>query len=246
MIVDDEYNIREGLVNAVPWDSIGVRVVAQAQDGTEALDLARQSRPDVVITDISMDEMDGLEFAETLLAERPWTKVIILSGYSEFAYAQRAVSLRVWAYLLKPVGPEELLEKVAGAVQALELDRSRGRRWGEATVEADLPGRSVIRRAREYLDSQYHDHETSLESMADHLGLTPAYLSKLFKAETGQNYSDALAELRIEKAKDLLLSTNLKSADVGARVGYQNPQYFATAFKKATGVSPSEFREKAP
>jgi len=247
MIVDDEYNIREGLVNAVPWDSIGVKVVAQAQDGTEALDLARSTRPDVVITDISMDEMDGLEFAEALLAERPLTKVIILSGYSEFAYAQRAVALRVWAYLLKPVGPDELLEKVGAAIQGLELDRARARRWGEPTVEADLPpGRSVIRRAREYLEANYHDHETSLESMADNLGLTPAYLSKLFKAETGQNYSDALAALRIEKAKELLLSTNLRSADVGARVGYQNPQYFATAFRKAAGVSPSEFREHAP
>jgi two-component system response regulator YesN len=247
MIVDYEYNIRDGLVNAVPWDSIGVRVAAEAQDGMEALDAARRVRPDVVITDISMDEMDGLELTAALLAERPQTKVIILSGFGEFSYAQRALELKVWAYLLKPVTPEDLLEKVSEAVRALESDRDRARKLGEPAEGSEpAPGRAVIRRAREYLEVHYSDHETSLESLAAHLGLTPAYLSKLFKTETGRNYSEELADLRMEKARDLLRSTNLRSSEVGVRVGYPNPQYFATAFKKATGTSPSEFREAAP
>ena len=106
-----------------------------------------------------------------------------------------------------------------------------------------MAGRATIRRARDYLEAHYADLTTSLESLADHLGLTPAYLSKLFKAETGRNYSDELAALRIEKAKDLLLHTNLKTSEIGVQVGYPNPQYFATAFRKATGFTPSEYRE---
>lgn len=245
MIVDDEFNIRDGLVNSVPWASIGVRVVAEARDGAEALELALLHQPDVVVTDISMDEMDGLEFTAALLDRRPDTKVLILSGYGEFAYAQRALDLKVWAYLLKPVTPEDLLAKVADAVRDLDFRRDLlGRRTEPGPGEG--PGRAVIRRAREYLEARCADHELSLDILASHLGLTPAYLSKLFKAETGRNYSEELAELRMEKAKGLLLSTNLKTSEVGTRVGYPNPQYFATAFRKATGLSPSEFREAVP
>jgi two-component system, response regulator YesN len=245
MIVDDEFNIRDGLVHAVPWDSIGVKVVAEARDGNEALELARETRPDVVVTDISMDEMDGLEFATRLLAERPRTKIIILSGYGEFSYAQKALQLRVSAYLLKPVTPEDLLDQVADAVRSLEAEKDKARRLGELPAET-AEGRAVIRRAKEYLEQFYGDHETCLETMAEHLGLTPGYLSRLFKEATGRNYSEELAALRIEKAKDLLAHTNLRTSEVGSRVGYANPQYFATAFKKATGVSPSEYREAVP
>jgi two-component system response regulator YesN len=239
MVVDDEFNIRDGLVNAVPWHTIGVEVVAEARDGLEALDQARKFHPEVVVTDISMDEMNGLEFAEVLLRERPATKIIILSGYGEFAYAQRAIHLRVFAYLLKPVSPEELLAQVAQALKTLEDEPA-------APDAAALTGRAVIRRAQEYLEAYYADQETSLDTLAEHLGLTPAYLSKLFKSETGRNYSEALADLRIDRAKHLLLTTNLRSSEVGDRVGYSNPQYFATAFRKATGHSPSEFRELHP
>lgn len=244
MIVDDEFNIRDGLANAVPWATIGVRVAAQARDGLEGLELARLHRPDIVITDISMDEMDGLDFTQALLAERPHTKVVILSGFGEFAYAQRALALRVSAYLLKPVLPEDLLTAVSEAVTALEAERDRARKLGEDTGAEPPEGRAVIRRALDYLEARYADPLTSLDLLAEHLGLTPGYVSRLFKAETGRNYTDELAALRVEKAKALLLSTNLKLFEVGAAVGWTNPQYFATAFRKATGLSPSEFRER--
>jgi len=150
----------------------------------------------------------------------------------------------VAAYLLKPVTPDDLLAQVADAARALDDEKEKARRLGERPEPAE--GRAVIRRAREYLEQFYSDTETSLETMAEHLGLTASYLSRLFKTETGRNYSEELTALRIEKAKELLARTNLKSSEVGARVGYVNPQYFATAFRKATGVSPSEYREATP
>lgn len=247
MVVDDEYNIRRGLVTSVDWASIQVQVVAEARDGQEALEQARLHRPDLVVTDISMDDMDGLTFTEALLKERPRTKVLILSGFGEFGYAQRALELKVSSYLLKPVTPEDLLAKVAEAIEVLEKERDQSRRLGES--EFDLgeagAGRTVLRRAREYLETHYENPEVSLDSLADHLGLTPAYLSKLFKAGTGRNWGDELLALRMDKAKQLLRDTNLKSSEVGAHVGYRNPQYFATAFRRAVGLTPTEFRERA-
>lgn len=237
LVADDEFNIRDGLVHAMPWESLDVQVVAEARDGLEALELALECRPDLVITDISMDRMNGLEFAASLLAQRPQTKVIILSGYGEFSYAQRAVELKVWAYLLKPVTPEELLDKVASAIASLGP--------GVLASPEGSAERAVIRRARDYLESHCEDHELSLEVLSRALELTPAYLSKLFKSETGRNYSDELTDLRMEKAKELLRRTNLKTSEIGSRVGYPNAQYFATAFRKATGTTPSEFRERS-
>lgn len=247
MVVDDEYNIRRGLVTSVDWASIQVLVVAEARDGQEALEQARVHRPDLVLTDISMDDMDGLTFTEALLKERPRTKVVILSGFGEFGYAQRALELKVFAYLLKPVTPEDLLTKMAEAIEVLEKERLQSRRLGESDYDLAEAGagRSVIRRAREYLEAHYGDPLLSLESLADHLHLTSAYLSKLFKAETGRNWGDELLALRMDKAKQLLRDTNLKSSEVGAQVGYQNPQYFATAFRRSVGLTPTEFRERA-
>jgi len=105
LIVDDEFNIRDGLANSVPWKDIGVEVVGTASDGREALELAGRVNPDIVISDISMAGMNGLEFIGSLLEIQNHVRFIILSGYSEFDYAIRAIELHVDSYLLKPVLP---------------------------------------------------------------------------------------------------------------------------------------------
>lgn len=121
LIVDDEPNIRDGLANAVQWDTIGVEVVAQASDGVEALVLAEQCKPDIVITDISMAVMNGLDFMERVKPMSPRMRFVVLSGYGEFEYARRALDLDVDAYLLKPARPSELLVVIGKIVD--DLDR---------------------------------------------------------------------------------------------------------------------------
>lgn len=122
LVVDDEYNIRDGIINAVPWDVCGVQVVGDAQNGIEALQKVEETLPDIVITDINMDDMNGLEFAENLKQKYPFIKVIILSGYDEFEYAKKALSLKVFSYILKPVLPDELIKTVSEAIDEIKKE----------------------------------------------------------------------------------------------------------------------------
>ena len=122
LVVDDEFNIRDGIVNAVPWDTCSVVVAGEAANGIEALEKVEATLPDIVITDINMDDMDGLEFAENLKQKYPHIKVIILSGYDEFDYAKRALQLKVFSYLLKPILPDELIRAVKDVIKEIQAD----------------------------------------------------------------------------------------------------------------------------
>lgn len=534
LVVDDEYNIRDGIINAVSWDLCGVEVVGEAASGIEALKKVKEALPDIVITDISMEDMDGLELAEKLKQRYPFIKVIILSGYDEFEYAKRAVDLKVYSYLLKPILPDELIkvvrevieeiksevrikEKVVALESEIKINREAfierllndlvkgnirqsselqarlsllnlqmaerfylclildldgyydliesygiekvqiilqciqevnhdifvkdfciwsfidcmgnivvivGTETGikdrtlvrihtcidrikqvikntldvtvtvaigglfnnvmevyksyneaikaldfkvvagkdcvihiddvrsiggqhfsypkdkESGILASLNGeddsrirssieaffkdvelgsfskdklrisvmelfsvvasrfmdlgvdihkmyernlldpykiidrydtveeiknwltnvvmgcvdrlrndrsnnvKSVITKAQRFIEANYANTDISLNSIAEHVYLNPAYFSKLYKKETGETYMEFLTKLRIEKAKKLLKETNIKTSDIGTAVGYPNPQYFTTLFKKVLGITPLEYREK--
>ena len=123
LVVDDEANIREGMAGVIPWEDHGVRLVGQAADGLEALEQFRRLEPDIVITDIRMDGMSGLDFTARLREEKPEVRIVIITGYDTFEYAQRAVDLHAFAFLLKPVLPQELVAVVQKIVE--ELDQSR-------------------------------------------------------------------------------------------------------------------------
>lgn len=117
MIVDDEHLIREGLKNAVPWSQYGMEVAAVAENGEEGLALAEECQPDLVVTDICMPFMGGLEMAEQLLKKRPDTVLLILTSYDEFEYARKALQLGAADYILKPVDLEALGSILEGAQQ---------------------------------------------------------------------------------------------------------------------------------
>lgn len=123
MVVDDEFNIRDGIANAISWEDHNIHVVGAASDGVEALKKVAVLKPDIVITDIYMDNMNGLEFAEKLKEDFPEIKVIILSGYDEFEHAKRAIELKVFSYALKPILPNELLAIVKNATKEIDEDR---------------------------------------------------------------------------------------------------------------------------
>lgn len=102
-LVEDETLIREGLRDRIPWEQYGFRFVGEAGDGEMALPLIRKTRPDVIITDIKMPFMDGLELSRIVKEEFPKTKILIVSGYDDFEYAREALTIGVDQYILKPV-----------------------------------------------------------------------------------------------------------------------------------------------
>jgi two-component system response regulator YesN len=108
MLVDDEVEIREGIKHAVNWEEIGLDLVATAENGQEALELATSLNPDIVMTDIKMPFMDGLELGKLLRASMPEIKLVIFSGFDEFDYAQKAIQIKALEYILKPIDAQEL------------------------------------------------------------------------------------------------------------------------------------------
>ena len=113
MIVDDESAIRKGLERCIDWEALGCNIFAEASDGIEALEqITPDSYPDVVITDIRMSGMYGLELCERLARDYPQIKIILLTVYQEFDYVRRALDFHVVDYLLKPVSPEKVIETI--------------------------------------------------------------------------------------------------------------------------------------
>ncbi|MDF2938682.1 MAG: transcriptional regulator [Paenibacillaceae bacterium] len=113
LVAEDEFEVREAIVSGTDWTSLGFRVTDSAENGQEAWELFAKEAPDLLLTDIRMPFMDGLQLAELVKRHHPGTRVIILSGYDEFEYAQRALKLSVDEYVLKPFSSEDLAAVLA-------------------------------------------------------------------------------------------------------------------------------------
>ncbi len=237
-IVDDEEIVRMGLAVIISEAGRGYKVIASYANGEEALEKLLNTDVDVVVTDIRMPEMDGLELIRNLLALHANISIIILSGYNDFEYARSALRLGAEEYLLKPVDQNELFQC---------LDRIRVRKYGAASnmeLENNHDKR-IVERLKAMIDKEY-SNKLSLAELSGRFFLHPKYLSRYFKSETGINITDYLIHVRMNKAKDLLLNNlDLKVYEVAEKVGYADSVFFTKLFKRMVGVAPKEYRDQA-
>ncbi|MBE0601586.1 MAG: response regulator, partial [Firmicutes bacterium] len=124
-LADDEIVVREGIRNNFPWDETEFSLVGEAPDGEMALAMLQDIKPDVLITDIRMPFMDGLELCRAISATMPWVYIIIISGYDDFAYAKEAISIGVREYLLKPVSVQELKNVLMRIGQEIQAEKQQ-------------------------------------------------------------------------------------------------------------------------
>ncbi|WP_143762603.1 MULTISPECIES: helix-turn-helix domain-containing protein [unclassified Cohnella] len=401
MIVEDEWLVREGLKSTIPWEELQCEIVAEADSGGAALPLLEKTRPDVILTDIRMPGMDGLEMAQQAVRMLPEVEIVFLTGFDEFAYAQRALKIGSADYVLKPTNPDELMQVIrrvgdkvrkrragnhverllsqtrfrdsgtivasklfydllmdsagdkerelfqellgeqalalgAYRVAIVELDRrargaeekkrlaavedrlyeteftfarvldklavllgegapqeewtalaaelgsSLGSRdglltaWSEprrsldelssayeeaerrlaahtgiapspATRLTELPNierlKSELRETIRYIEEHYQE-DISLQEIAASIPMSESNFSRLFKKQTGVSFVEYLTQLRMEKAKELLLRPDEKVYEIALAVGYQDSRYFSQIFRKYTGDTPSEYRSR--
>lgn len=359
-LVEDETIIRQGIRNNIDWGAHGLELVGEAEDGEYAYPMILKSRPDILLTDVKMPFMDGLELSHLVRKQLPGTKIIILSGYDDFEYAKEAIKIGISDYLLKPVTPSALIDALKKAAEGIQEEREHSRlleryfvdyekymkfpdktdyngvdrklienflKTGEIdecglfideyfkamgkenymslllrqymamdifycvrefvkSIHAEeaenapewtdlkrlakaientqstmdyLKGlftsalairdkRSgdrygqIIREARDYIAEHFGSSDFSLNRIAEYIGVSSSYFSSIFKQGTGQTLMEYLTRVRIDKACELLKCTNLRTAEIGEQVGYSDPHYFSTAFKKVMGQSPKEFR----
>ena len=144
-LVEDEFVVREGIKKNVDWAGSGISFLGEAPDGELAYPLIQKLKPDIVITDIKMPFMDGLDLSRLIRKELPGTKIIILSGYGDFDYAKQAIGIGVTDYLLKPISPEKLLEAVRRVAAFVRAERGKEedlRRFEEEMKENETLARS--------------------------------------------------------------------------------------------------------
>lgn len=402
LIADDDEIIRTTFIEKIPWKENGYEVVGVAQNGRQAYEMALYTCPDIILSDIEMPFMSGLELAEKLSEALENIKIIFLTAYDNFDYAREALRLHAFEYILKDSREEEILEAVNHAADEIRirnrdvhltrlgeelleknrifkllqedvaedekesicrdmgitpdcrryqvavlkvcdndraqrrpsetvavesilkemtkecLDSWRGRYWlsawsqyqvlfvelketGQETddlaglleeiadqlekrlqeftitvgigrlchekvpfstsfddavfaVNDDTQGKirfyrelgqsKFIREIREYILANYSDPELSLNKLSEQIYLTPTYISSLFKRYTNSNFKEYLVDLRMKEACKLLESTDLKSYEISAMVGYPNPQYFSVIFKKYTGETPTQYHNR--
>ncbi|WP_313180045.1 response regulator transcription factor [Lacrimispora sp.] len=242
IVAEDESLIRRNLVKKIASLNLPFTLAGEASNGEEAILLMEEHFPDLVITDIRMPPPDGLELAQYIQKNHPGTRTILLSGYSDFAYALSALRCGVMDYLLKPVTLEALsgsLHKIliTMAAESDELDSYR-------SSNSRLDQRSICELLETYLQENYQQ-EISFQELGEKFGFTPEYLGKLFKKHTGETPSKYLTRLRMNEAKRLLLNNpDMEIQKVGELVGYRDGFYFSRTFKSHTGIQPSEFRHQ--
>jgi len=243
IIVDDEPKIRKGLFKLLESQE-GFQVTGVFEDVRTALKALYELEADVIITDIKMPEVSGLELIRQIRERNLNIRIIILSGYSNFSYAQKAIELGVTRYLLKPTDPRELLSVLRELEQELFPESHGKEEMQDHSAEGENEvGNLLVLKAIQYIAVHYGGRIT-LKDMAEELHLSPNYLCELFKRHTGKNLMEYVTEYRMQKAKSYLNHVEYKVADVAEMVGYKEAKYFSSAFKKEYGITPLEYRNR--
>lgn len=240
MVVEDEPLIRQNVIKKIDSLNLPLTLCAEVSDGILAMEYIAKLLPNLIITDIRMPQCDGLELAKFIKENHPSIKTIILSGYNEFSYAQKAMRYNVCDYLLKPLKTDALQETLQRVL--LSLDSNIDKLSCLHVNSYDMPPEKICKLMLDYFQNHYKE-EISISSLADTLGFSMEYLARIFKKETGLSPSKYLTNLRINEAKLLLLShSSLEVGRIGEMVGYKDAFYFSRVFKSNVNLTPSEYR----
>lgn len=247
LVVDDEVWMCEGLKKVIGKYSGDFMVNHTAMDGEQALSLLEKEPFDLVITDIHMPGMDGLDLLRTMREKNMRTPVIIFTGYDEFEYAKKAIHYDVAEYLLKPLDRDELRR----ALQKIKLSLSGTRQTADEAPVMTPPepalrdGKEAVAWLKSKALADYREDGLSISTIADQAGFNVSYLSRMFKQETGESFGQFLCSVRMEEAKRLLTETTFNVADIAKGVGFWDKKHFSKSFKRIVGCTPADYRKRA-
>ncbi|MEI3606445.1 response regulator [Pseudogracilibacillus sp. SE30717A] len=230
MVVEDEQVIREGIKVLLEEVIMGYEVLWEATNGQRALEILNIEIPELIITDIRMPKMDGINFITLLKEKYKEVPVIVVSGYDDFIYVREALRLGVKDYLLKPINRKEL----TSILETISIDK-------EKDNNQDNNEPVIIHHIKDLIDKNL-EGDLSLDYISKALNLHPNYISNLFRKHTNLKLSDYIMTRRMDKAKELLKHTNLKVYDIAFLTGFSNPKYFSSVFKKNAGMTPHQYR----
>ncbi len=245
VIADDEITIRNGLKNLIKSYDLDLQIIAIVEDGKEAIKAIEEYRPEIILIDINMPFVNGLEVIEKARQIDKDSKIIIISGYDQFEYAQKALELGVYTYLLKPIDYrsfKNILEKA--------IEDYSNRIWEKSILKdmttKETGSEDVGNLALNYIKENFSDHYLSLSSMSEKYYVSESYLTRIIKQKTGLSFTVYLNALRIKMAIKLLMDNEKTYSikEISDMVGYNSQHYFSRAFKNYTGLSPNQYRNE--
>lgn len=251
LLVEDEVFVRESVREIIAWEELGFTVSGEAGNGAEALEMIRQDAPDLVISDIVMPEMDGVELLRRTREEGYDSRFVMLTCMSDFENVRQAMEYGASNYILKLSMSVNSLRDTLRKINN-ELVKSQENRKvsagpsGSAVPLPPLPHEELtshpeIQKILQYLHAHY-DEDITVKSMSQYVMMAENYVSTLFKKKTGQTLIHYLHQIRVDQALQLLIHSDLPVYEIGNRVGFVNDNYFIKIFKRLTEQTPSQYR----
>ncbi|MFI3256911.1 MAG: response regulator [Spirochaetales bacterium] len=242
LIVEDEKLTRQGLRYTIDWASVNCVVVGEASNGIEALELLKTLDCNIIITDVKMPQMNGIDLIKTLQKTENDYEFIILTAYDKFEYAHSAIKVGVIDFLLKPFDNEQLYDVLRKAHKKIE------KKHADTTnmLRFDIDKHSKVKyveHAIKYIQDNYA-HDVTLNEAASSLHISTGHLYRLFKKEIGCSFNTFLTQYRMHIAMNLLKDIDVKIYEVAQKVGYTDTNYFSALFKKIVGINPSEYQAR--
>lgn len=258
VIIENERLVRKGLTLTIDWEEMNAMVVGEAATGQDGIDIIIKTNPDIVITDIKMPEMDGLQMIEVLQEKNIPTEYIIISGYDEFEYAQSAMRLGVVDFLLKPINEGELRKSLLKIQERIKTDKRHDKLIHKISNIDNSPYILFEKYFEErHFDSQeeiisktinfiilHFNSDLTINKISNHLQVSSGHLSRSFKKVTGYTILEYITLTRIKKAIDLFEKNHYRISEVAYTVGFNDPKYFSNTFRRYVGVTPTEFRNR--
>lgn len=244
LIVEDEPLIRAGLKQYFNWANFGIDTILEAENGQEGVNIFTKEQPGLIITDIRMPIMNGLDMIREIRTLDICTSIIILTGYNEFEYAQKAIKYGgIHDFLIKPLQYKESYQAISSCIK-------KRRAFHNDMDDEIRETNNIITNKEQQLFQQIEnfiienlEYNVSLQVIANHFFYNPSYLSRLFKSTLNINYTDFVRDLKIKVSCNKLRDPNLNMKDVYQKSGFNSYKQFLSAFRRITGMTPTDYRK---
>lgn len=233
LIAEDEHISLMALKKNIELLVPQIGAIKTASNGNIAVEIAMDFCPDIVLLDIEMPVLNGIDAAKIIRNKLPNTHIIFLTAYSNFDYAVDAIKLKATDYIIKPCLDDELQQKLLDLCYLINPELNR--------KQEDISESLFKLKVNSYIENNF-SKDISLICMSDYMDMSTFYFSKLFKNEYNQNFIDYITEYKIKKSASLLQNTELTVREIGIMCGYADSNYFAKVFKKVMNCTPTIFR----
>jgi len=233
LILDDEPLFRQYTRSVIDWQELGFEVF-EADNGKTGIDIVKSRDIALVFADINMPIMDGIEFGRIAKKIKPDIYIVIVSGYGEFEFTKKAIKIGVNDYILKPFSEEEIKEVV------YKIKDNLDKKYGVIKGLKKKQG-LMAENVKAYIALNFTRANLSVSEIARHFYVDSSYIRRVFKKAYNMSITEYILNLRMEKAKELLVENNFKLSVICEKVGFEDYNYFSRVFKRYCGISPKVY-----